>query len=133
MQLFTESGRTVATQGIDPVALITLGVAGVVGPAVADIVGVYVAIAACAFVGATWALGRGPTLPLWGVVKLLARLVLTSIVLTVAAENALTATGVIEKGGNWAFVWISFVIAGVGDDWVKIVAWAAQRIPGGER
>lgn len=109
-----------APQTLDPIATATAILAVVLSPELAHVLGAYAAIFICAGTGASWALGRKPTMRRRCAVLTWLRFLATSAVLTSSVEELLVWLGALPPGVVWPFSLIAFALAAVGDDWVEI-------------
>lgn len=115
-----------ASPSLDPVSVAIAIATALFGAALGPALGAYAVIFVAGFAGALVGLRRREPTSRFGAASFMLVVMLLSVGMTVAASQLIAPH--LNSAGEWLFFPVSFVIAAIGEDWLRIGAWAVGLI-----
>lgn len=120
---------TPKNENLDPVGAITAGLALLMSPTLASIVGHYAVIIVASIVGGAWSLGRRSSV---------SRSSALLFLLLISSTAAMITTGIAvlisnwlpfaNNGISWLVAPIGLIIGAIGHDWARVGPWLVNRV-----
>lgn len=117
-------------ENLDPVGAITAGLALLMSPALASIVGHYAVIIVASIIGGAWSLGRRNSISRSSAILFLLLISSTAAMITtglaVLINNWLPFAS--DNGISWLVAPIGLIIGAIGHDWARVGPWLVDRV-----